>query len=146
MVAFSGIVLFPESCLATDKVNLWVTCDCKDVVGAGFCFKFKEKIRESVTFRLIDGRGEVSSGIGVHLRSLDPVDYDSQLAGHVSTLGIAFTFGGVKPGEIYADSSLMEVGEESVDVMVTSLLNDVENLRVALAQPAKKQEHLPASP
>ena len=88
----------------------------------------------------------MSGGIGVHLRSLDPVDYDSQLAGHASTLGIAFTFWGVRPVEVYADSSLMEVGEGSIDVMVTSLLNEVENLRVALVQPAKKQNSLPASP
>jgi len=52
------------------------------------------------------------------------VDYDSQLAGHASTLGIAFTFWGVRPVEVYADSSLMEVGEGSIYVMVTSLLNE----------------------
>jgi hypothetical protein len=77
---------------------------------------------------------------------MDPItDFKPNLSGYVTTLGIVFTFWGTKPGEIYVDSAIMEVGERSLDVMTTDLLNDVENLRASLSQ-STKQGHSRATP
>ncbi len=52
------------------RLNVYVTCDGSDIVGAHLCFAVKERIITSVGFQLVDER-TARTGIAVHLVSVD---------------------------------------------------------------------------
>ena len=57
--------------LAADvRLNVYVTCDGSDIVGAHLCFAVKEGIIRSVGLQLVDDR-TARTGIAVHLVSVD---------------------------------------------------------------------------
>jgi len=60
-----------QRALAADvRLNVYVTCDGSDIVGAHLCFAVKEGIVTSVDLQLVDDR-TARTGIAVHLVSVD---------------------------------------------------------------------------
>jgi transposase InsO family protein len=60
----------PRGLAADVRLNVYVTCDGSDIVGAYLCFAVKEGIITSAGFQLVDDR-TARTGIAVHLVSVD---------------------------------------------------------------------------
>ena len=60
----------PRALAADVRLNVYVTCDGSDIVGAHLCFAVKEGIITSVGLQLVDDR-TARTGIAVHLVSVD---------------------------------------------------------------------------
>jgi hypothetical protein len=112
----------------TSRINVSVDCRCADAVGQKFCSAFKQKLRESTNYRLVDS--PVGVGMGVHLSSVDMWQgINGQLLGRMSAMSVAFTIYADKlPGEIYEDSSVFRVGIDAVNVMTIKILAGLDQL------------------
>lgn len=116
------------------RLSVWVDCHCSDPAGETFCSAFKDKVRDSPAYRLVDHADEY--GIGVHLWCVDlfaglPA-IQTKLSGTMSAVSVAFTIYSDKlPGEVYEDSSVFRVGKGAADEMAQSVLSAVGQLAAA---------------
>jgi hypothetical protein len=110
-----------------------VDCRCADAVGQKFCAAFKEKVRQSTNYRLVDSATGV--GMAVHFSSVDMWQgINDQLLGRMSTMSVAFTiFADSLPGEMYEDSSVFRVGIDAVPDMTTKILAGLDQLVIVNA-------------
>jgi len=110
------------------RMKVSVDCRCADAVGQKFCSAFKQKVRESSNYRLVDT--PVGVGMGVHLSSVDMWQgINGQLLGRMSAMSVAFTiYADTLPGEIYEDSSVFRVGIDAVNDMTTKILAGLDQL------------------
>jgi hypothetical protein len=111
------------------KLAVFVDCHCSDTVGADFCGAFKDKVKDSAAYKLVDRTD--TYGIAVHLWCIDLFSripgIDSKLNGTMSAVSVAFTLYAADrlPGEVYEDSSVFRVGKDATDDMAQSLLTAV---------------------
>jgi hypothetical protein len=112
--------------------DVYVECSVSenDTVGGNFCYAVKEKVRGSAAFRLAEDQPEI--GVGVHVITLDP-DSHSESAGNRSSVAVVlttYTSVGTGPGslEYYETAAVIDVGEDRVQSMATSVLSDIDRL------------------
>jgi hypothetical protein len=96
------------------KLNVNFECHCTDSVGLKFCAEFKQQIRKSAAYKLVDNTN--GYGLGVHFSCVDMwkglVD---RLSGHMSAVSVAFTiYADTLPGEMLEDNLVIRVGADSV--------------------------------
>jgi hypothetical protein len=133
------LLIFPAQARAAGNENetrlsVLVDCHCSDPAGESFCSDFKDKVRDSVAYRLVDHAD--AYGIGVHLWCVDLFaglpGVDSKLSGTMSAVSVAFTIYSDKlPGEVYEDSSVFRVGKGAADEMSGRILAAVGQLATA---------------
>jgi hypothetical protein len=133
------LLIFPAQARAAGnetetRLSVLVDCHCSDPVGENFCSDFKDKVRDSVAYRLVDHAD--AYGIGVHLWCVDLFaglpGVDSKLSGTMSAVSVAFTIYSDKlPGEVYEDSSVFRVGKGAADEMSDRILAAVGQLATA---------------
>jgi hypothetical protein len=116
------------------KLSLFVDCHCSDPVGGDFCDAFKDKVKGSAGYKLVDRPD--AYGLAVHLWCIDLFSkipgIDSKLMGTMSAVSVAFTlYADRLPGEVYEDSSVFRVGKDATDDMAQSLLNAVGQIATA---------------
>jgi hypothetical protein len=99
---------------ATGKLNVDVECRCADPVGQRFCADFKQQLRKSAAYRLVDTTS--GYGIAVHFSCVDMwKSIVERLSGHMSAVAVTFTvYADTLPGELFADDSIVRVGADSV--------------------------------
>jgi hypothetical protein len=119
---------------ADDRMNIFVDCHCKDAVGDDFCAAFKDKVKSSTAYRIVDKTD--TYGIAVHLWCIDLFSkipgIDSKLSGTMSAVSVAFTlYSDRLPGEVYEDSSVFRVGKDATDQMADNLLTAVGQIVTA---------------
>src|SRR5208282_3326891 len=130
------LLIFPAQARAAGNENetrlsVLVDCHCSDPVGESFCSDFKDKVRDSSAYRLVDHAD--AYGIGVHLWCVDLFTglpgIDSKLTGTMSAVSVAFTiYADRLPGEVYEDSSVFRVGKEAADEMSQNILTAIGQL------------------
>ena len=132
------VVLFlPASSRAADnggKLSLFVDCHCSDPVGQDFCGAFKDKVKDSAGYKLVDHPD--AYGLAIHLWCIDLFSkipgIDAKLMGTMSAVSVAFTlYADRLPGEVYEDSSVFRVGKDATDDMAQSLLTAVGQISTA---------------
>lgn len=108
---------------ATVRTNIDVDCRCNDPVGKNLCAAFKQKVHDSVGYRLV-GDTTGGYGVGVHLSCVDLWQgIDDKLGGRMSAVSVAFTIYSEKlPGEVYEDASVFRVGKDAVPEMAGQIL------------------------
>lgn len=116
------------------RLSIFVDCHCKDPVGGDFCSAFKDKVKGSEAYRLVDKTD--TYGIAVHLWCVDLFaripGIESKLNGTMSAVSVAFTiFSDRLPGEVYEDSSVFRVGKDATDEMAQNLLSAVGQIAAA---------------
>jgi hypothetical protein len=116
------------------KLSVFVDCHCSDPVGGDFCSALKDKIGDSVAYRLVDHTD--AYGIGVHLWCVDLFTglpgVSSKLSGTMSAVSVAFTiYADRLPGEVYEDSSVFRVGKDAADEMSQRIVSAVGQLATA---------------
>ena len=116
------------------RLSVFVDCHCTDPVGGVFCSAFKDKVRDSTAYLLVDHTD--AYGIGAHLWCVDLFaglpGVDSKLSGTMSAVSVAFTIYSDKlPGEVYEDSSVFRVGKGAADEMSDRILAAVGQLATA---------------
>ena len=119
---------------AETKLSVFVDCHCTDPVGGNFCSALKDKVGDSVAYRLVDHTD--AYGIGVHLWCVDMFTglpgVESKLTGTMSAVSVAFTiYSDRLPGEVYEDSSVFRVGKDAADEMSQKILSAVGQLATA---------------
>jgi hypothetical protein len=107
------------------RTDVYVECHAPDAIGSGLCSTFKEKIRQSSGYSLVDNTSPY--GIGVHLSSVDVwAGIEGQLSGHLSAVSVVFTiFANKLPGEVYLDSSVSRVGKGAIPEMSQQMISAV---------------------
>jgi|SRR5208282_2437736 len=137
-IGFLALILlvFPAQSRAAgndNRLSVLVDCHCSDPVGENFCSDFKDKVRDSVAYRLVDHAD--AYGIGVHLWCVDlfaGLPAVSKLSGTMSAVSVAFTiYSDRLPGEVYEDSSVFRVGKDAADEMSQKILAAVGQLATA---------------
>jgi hypothetical protein len=132
------LLLLPGSSRAAGsgegKLSLFVDCHCSDPVGQDFCGAFKDKIKDTAGYKLVDHPD--AYGLAVHLWCIDLFSkipgIDSKLMGTMSAVSVAFTlYADRLPGEVYEDSSVFRVGKDATDEMAQSLLTAVGQIATA---------------
>jgi hypothetical protein len=113
------------SAAGNGRTDVYVECHTPDVIGSGLCSTFKEKIRQSSAYSLVDNTS--TYGIGVHLSSVDVwAGIEGQLAGHMSAVSVVFTiFANKLPGEVYLDSSVSRVGKGAIPEMSEQMISAI---------------------
>jgi len=129
-----------------NRLSVFVDCHCSDPVGGDFCSDFKDKVKDSDAYRLVDHTD--AYGIGVHLWCVDLFTglpgVASKLTGTMSAVSVAFTiYSNRLPGEVYEDSSVFRVGSDATDEMSQRILSAVGQLATANKTVF---EHLRATP
>ena len=123
----SGFILATQATAANNgRIDVYVDCHTPDGIGADLCATFKEKIRQSAGYSLVDNTS--TYGIGVHLSSVDvwADGIEGQLAGHMSAVSVVFTiFANKLPGEVYLDSSVSRVGKDAIPEMSEQMISAV---------------------
>jgi hypothetical protein len=114
----------PRALAAYVRLNVYVTCDGSDIVGAHLCFAVKEGIITSVGFQLVDDR-TAKTGIAVHLVSVDgsPAKLPK---GVTSAVSVTYTFFG-GPIEYYSGAQVFLVGSKKVGDIASAVLSAIEN-------------------
>ena len=116
------------------RLSIFVDCHGKDAVGADFCTAFRDKVKTSSAYRLVDHTD--AYGLAVHLWSVDLFaripGIDSKLDGTMAAVSVAFTlYSDRLPGEVYEDSSVFRVGKGATDDMANNLLSAVGQIATA---------------
>src|SRR6202011_3926324 len=113
----------PRALAADIRLNVYVTCDGSDIVGAHLCFAVKEGIIISAGFQLVDDR-TARTGIAVHLLSVDasPAKLPK---GVTSAVSVAYTFFG-GPIEFYSGAQVFLVGSKKVGDIASAVLYAIE--------------------
>ena len=114
----------PRALAADVRLNVYVTCDGSDIVGAHLCFAVKEGIITSAGFQLVDDR-TARTGIAVHLVSVDgsPANLPK---GMTSAISVTYTFFG-GPIEYYSGAQVFLVGSKKVGDIASAVLSAIEN-------------------
>ncbi len=117
-----------------NRLSVFVDCHCSDQVGGDFCSAFKDKVKDSTAYMLVDHTDKY--GIGVHLWCMDLFTglpgIDSKLTGTMSAVSVAFTiYADRLPGEVYEDSSVFRVGKDATGEMSDRILAAVGQLATA---------------
>jgi hypothetical protein len=117
---------------ASGKTNVYVDCRCTDPVGQRFCAEFKQKVRDSIGYALVDNAAS-GYGLGVHYSCVDLWNgIDPKLAGNMSAVSVAFTiYAAGLPGEIYEDSSVFRLGKDATAEMSRKILAALDQLVAA---------------
>lgn len=104
------------------RTDIYVDCHCSDPVGGKFCADFKNDVRGSAGYRLMDSMK--GYGLAVHFSCVDLWQgIDNQLAGTMSAASVAFTiYADNLPGEVYEDSSVFRVGKDAGPEMSRKIL------------------------
>ena len=131
------LLIFPADARAAgndNRLSVFVDCHCTDPVGGNFCSAFKDKVRDSAAYRLVDHAD--AYGIGVHLWCVDLFSglpgVDRKLSATMSAVSVAFTiYSDRLPGEVYEDSSVFRVGKDAADEMSDKILAAVGQLATA---------------
>ena len=121
-----GFILISQAAAASNgRTDVYVDCHTPDAIGSGLCSTFKEKIRQSSGYSLVDNTS--TYGIGVHLSSVDVWSgIEGQLSGHMSAVSVVFTiFANKLPGEVYLDSSVSRVGKGAITEMSEQMISAV---------------------
>ena len=132
-----ALLIFPADGRAAgndNRLSIFVDCHCSDTVGEDFCSALKDKVKDSVAYRLVDHTD--AFGIGVHLWCVDLFTglpgIDSKLTGTMSAVSVAFTiYADRLPGEVYEDSSVFRVGKEATDEMSQRIVTAIGQLATA---------------
>lgn len=132
-----ALLIFPADGRAAgndNRLSIFVDCHCSDPVGGDFCSDVKDKVKDSVAYRLVDHTD--AYGIGVHLWCVDLFTglpgVDSKLTGTMSAVSVAFTIYADKlPGEVYEDSSVFRVGKEATGEMSQRIVTAIGQLATA---------------
>jgi hypothetical protein len=114
----------PRALAADVRLNVYITCDGSDIVGAHLCFAVKEGIITSAGFQLVDDR-TARTGIAVHLVSVDgsPANLPK---GMTSAISVTYTFFG-GPIEYYNGAQVFLVGSKKVGDIASAVLSAIEN-------------------
>lgn len=125
LAILAGFALVSQAAADDGRTDVYVDCRTPDVIGNGLCSTFKEKVRQSAGYTLVDNTS--TYGIGVHLSSVDVwAGIEGQLSGHMSAVSVVFTiFANKLPGEVYLDSSVSRVGKGAVPEMTSQMLSAV---------------------
>ena len=126
----------PRALAADVRLNVYVTCDGSDIVGAHLCFAVKEGIVTSVDLQLVDDR-TARTGIAVHLVSVDasPPGLPKGVTSAVRSVTYAF-FGG--PIEYYDSAQVFLVGANKVSDIASAILSAVERRTAKLSGQAER--------
>ena len=128
------------------RLSIFADCRCKDPVGGDFCSAFKDKVKDSAAYRLVDKAD--TYGIAVHLSCVDlfakiPGIAD-KLNGTMSAVSVAFTlYSDRLPGEVYEDSSVFRVGKGATGEMADNLVSALGQI---VAANKSVFEHIRATP
>ena len=104
-------------------VNVYVTCDGKDVVGARLCLALKDQILSSHDFQLINERTG-KTGVAAHLVSVD-ASPGKLPKGITSAVSVTYTFFG-GPIEYYDGAQEFLVGVRKVPDIASAILCAIE--------------------
>lgn len=105
------------------RLNVYLTCDGGDVVGAHLCFAVKEKIITSNDLQLVDER-TARTGIAVHLVSVDASPANLR-KGLTSAVSVTYAFFG-GPIEYYDGAQVFLVGAKKVEDISSAILIGIE--------------------
>jgi hypothetical protein len=113
----------PRALAADVRLNVYVTCDGSDIVGAHLCFAVKEGIITSAGFQLVEDR-TARTGIAVHMVSVDasPAKLPK---GVTSAVSETYTFFG-GPIEYYSGAQVFLVGSKKIGDIALALLSAIE--------------------
>ena len=131
------LLIFPADGRAAgndNRLSIFVDCHCSDPVGGDFCSNVKDKVKDSMAYRLVDKPD--AYGIGVHLWCVDLFTglpgIDKKLTGTMSAVSVTFTiYADRLPGEVYEDSSVFRVGKTATDEMSQRILTALGQLVTA---------------
>jgi len=125
-----------QRALAADvRLNVYVTCDGSDIVGAHLCFAVKEGIVTSVDLQLVDDR-TARTGIAVHLVSVD-ASPPGLPKGVTSAVSVTYAFFG-GPIEYYDSAQVFLVGANKVSDIASAILSAVERRTAKLSGQAER--------
>ena len=116
------------------RLNVYVTCDGSDIVGAHLCFAVKEGIITSVGLQLVDDR-TARTGIAVHLVSVD-ASPPGLPKGVTSAVSVTYAFFG-GPIEYYDGAQVFLVGAKKVSDIASAILSAVEKRTAKLSGQAE---------
>ncbi len=124
MTVLAAFAHAPRALAADVRLNVYITCDGSDIVGAHLCFAVKEGIITSAGFQLVDDR-TARTGIAVHLVSVDgsPANLPK---GMTSAISVTYTFFG-GPIEYYSGAQVFLVGSKKVGDIASAVLSAIEN-------------------
>jgi hypothetical protein len=122
------------------RLNVYVTCDGSDIVGAHLCFAVKEGIITSVGLQLVDDR-TARTGIAVHLVSVD-ASPPGLPKGVTSAVSVTYAFFG-GPIEYYDGAQVFLVGAKKVSDIASAILSAVEKRTAKLNGHPQDQQHRP---
>jgi hypothetical protein len=103
-------------------INIYVTCDGADNVGASLCFGVKEAIISSGRYRLVDDMDD-KIGVGVHLVSVD-TSPPGPARGLSSAVSVTYTFFGGR-FEYYDSAQVFSVGSKKITKIASSISSQI---------------------
>ena len=125
--AFFLAVVFVRLVLAqaadVRSVNVFVTCDGQDIVGARLCLTVKDQILSSRDLQLVKEQTG-KTGIAVHLVSVD-ASPGKLPKGTTSAVSVTYTFFG-GPIEYYNGAQEFLVGVKKVPDIASAILSAIE--------------------
>jgi len=126
----------PRALAADVRLNVYVTCDGSDIVGAHLCFAVKEGIVTSVGLQLVYDR-TARTGIAVHLVSVD-ASPPGLPKGVTSAVSVTYAFFG-GPIEYYDSAQVFLVGANKVSDIASAILSAVEKRTAKLSGQAEDE-------
>jgi hypothetical protein len=118
----------------TRNVNVFVTCDGKDTVGARLCLAVKDQILSSRDLQLVkEPAGK--TGIAVHLVSVD-ASPGKLPKGTTSAVSVTYTFFG-GPIEYYDGAQEFLVGVKKVSDIASAIVSAIEKRAEKLKGPTE---------
>jgi len=111
---------------SAQKIYVDSTIESDDLIGSRFAFAFKEQLRKSASYVLVDG----SYGDGLTLSMVSTSTSEK----HASALSIVLTVRSGKSGDLLLNHWVMVVGNSRVDEMANTLLAKVDESAGALRQ------------
>ena len=134
-VAIAAAFVDATRALSVDaRLNVYVTCDGGDAVGAHLCFAVKERIITSVGLQLVDDR-IARTGVAVHLVSVD-ASPPGLPKGVTSAVSVTYAFFG-GPIEYYDGAQVFLVGAKKVSDIASTILSAVEKRTAKLSGQAE---------
>jgi len=125
LLACFTIAVSPATALAQDKkIPLYVSATPNDQVGTSFVFAFRETIRSSASYRLVDAASE--AGFGLRIVTQDPVKGLSAFReGNISAIAVVLVSLPESQNK-YQNVVIITVGANRVDRMARELLATVD--------------------
>jgi hypothetical protein len=116
-------------------VNVYVTCDGQDTVGARLCLAVKDKILSSHDLQLVN-EPTGKTGIAVHLVSVD-ASPGKLPKGTTSAVSVTYTFFG-GPIQYYDGAQEFLVGVKKVTDIASSILSAIDKRAAKLTGQARQ--------